>query len=110
MAGYGTAQELLTLRHEVWRYAPDLVLLAFYTGNDVRNNERRLEQDPSRPYFILRPASSSLGSPPATPRSLPTLPLTPSRLEVTSWPSTTRFAPAPGSGCAAALRPGCSTD
>ncbi|HVT15793.1 MAG TPA: SGNH/GDSL hydrolase family protein [Thermoanaerobaculia bacterium] len=58
VAGYGTAQELLTLRHEVWRYEPDLVLLAFYTGNDVRNNERRLEQDPSRPYFTLRPDST----------------------------------------------------
>ncbi|MDP9121547.1 MAG: SGNH/GDSL hydrolase family protein, partial [Acidobacteriota bacterium] len=53
VSGYGTAQELLTLRDEVWKYAPDLVLLAFYTGNDVRNNYRPLEQDPARPYFEL---------------------------------------------------------
>jgi hypothetical protein len=53
VAGYGTAQELLTLRREVWRYQPDVVLLAFYTGNDVRNNARPLEQDPLRPYFTV---------------------------------------------------------
>jgi hypothetical protein len=55
VAGYGTAQELLTLRREVWRFQPDLVLLAFYPGNDVRNNARPLEQDPLRPYFTLGP-------------------------------------------------------
>jgi hypothetical protein len=53
VAGYGTAQELLTLRRDVWRYQPDVVLLAFYPGNDVRNNARALEQDPMRPYFTL---------------------------------------------------------
>ncbi len=53
VAGYGTAQELLTLRRDVWRYQPDVVLLAFYPGNDVRNNARPLEQDPLRPYFTL---------------------------------------------------------
>jgi hypothetical protein len=53
VSGYGTAQELLTLRSRVWKYRPDLVLLAFYGGNDVRNNYRPLEQDPLRPYFLL---------------------------------------------------------
>ncbi len=53
VAGYGTAQELLTLRRDVWRYQPDAVLLAFYPGNDVRNNVRALEQDPLRPYFTV---------------------------------------------------------
>jgi hypothetical protein len=52
VSGYGTAQELLTLRHRVWKYDPDLVLLAFYSGNDVRNNWRPLELDPARPYLI----------------------------------------------------------
>jgi hypothetical protein len=55
VAGYGTAQELLTLRREVWRFQPDAVLLAFYPGNDVRNNARPLEQDPLRPYFTVGP-------------------------------------------------------
>jgi hypothetical protein len=58
VSGYGTAQELLTLRHRVWKYDPDLVLLAFYSGNDVRNNWRPLELDPARPYFIPRPDGS----------------------------------------------------
>jgi len=52
VSGYGTAQELLTLKDDVWKYKPDLVLLAFYTGNDVRNNWRPLEQDDTRPYFV----------------------------------------------------------
>jgi hypothetical protein len=60
VAGYGTAQELLTLERDVWRYQPDLVLLAFYPGNDVRNNLRALEQDPLRPYFTLDPAGHLL--------------------------------------------------
>lgn len=54
VAGYGTAQELMTLRHRVWDYSPDVVLLAFLSGNDVRNNLRALEQDPMRPYFVYR--------------------------------------------------------
>jgi len=53
VSGYGTAQELIMLRHRVWLYAPDIVLLAFLTGNDVRNNSRILEQDNRRPYFVL---------------------------------------------------------
>jgi hypothetical protein len=53
VAGYGTAQELLTLRRDVFAFQPDVVLLAFYPGNDVRNNARPLEQDPLRPYFTL---------------------------------------------------------
>lgn len=52
VSGYGTAQELLTLRHHAWKYDPDLVLLAFYSGNDVRNNWRPLELDPARPYLV----------------------------------------------------------
>lgn len=53
VAGYGTAQELLTLREQAAAFAPDLVLLAFYSGNDVRNNSRVLDADPARPYFTL---------------------------------------------------------
>ncbi len=53
VAGYGTAQELLTLRTQAAAFAPDLVLLAFYSGNDVRNNSRLLDADPARPYFSL---------------------------------------------------------
>jgi len=54
VAGYGTAQELETLRHEVWDYEPDAVVLAFLTGNDLRNNVRELESDPLRPFYVVR--------------------------------------------------------
>ncbi len=52
--GYGTAQEYLVLEHSALAYKPDLVLLAFFSGNDVQNNERRLDGHPDRPYFVLR--------------------------------------------------------
>lgn len=52
VSGYGTAQELLTLRCCVWKYDPDLVLLAFVPGNDVRNNSRALEPGNVRPFFF----------------------------------------------------------
>jgi hypothetical protein len=54
VSGYGTAQELQMLRHRVWDYSPDLVLLAFFTGNDVQNNSRALQKDPYRPYFVYK--------------------------------------------------------
>src|SRR5437867_1665645 len=38
VAGYGTADELRYLETYGGRWKPDLVLLAFYGGNDVRNN------------------------------------------------------------------------
>jgi len=53
VSGFGTAQELLTLRTRAWEYQPDLVLLAFTTGNDVRNNSRALESRRTRPFFTL---------------------------------------------------------
>jgi hypothetical protein len=52
VSGYGTAQQLLTLRHHVWPYEPDLVLLAFFIGNDVHNNLYALEENPEFPYFV----------------------------------------------------------
>ncbi len=54
VSGYGTAQELETLRHAVWAYEPDVVVLAFVSVNDVRNNLRELEGDPLRPYYVMR--------------------------------------------------------
>lgn len=52
--GYGTAQELIVLQKKVWDYAPDLVLLGFFNGNDVINNSRQLEYDPYRPFFVYK--------------------------------------------------------
>jgi hypothetical protein len=54
VGGFGTAQELITLRTKVWKYKPDVVLLAFLTGNDVLYNYRELNQQPQSPYFVYR--------------------------------------------------------
>jgi len=54
VSGYGTAQELLTLREKVWAYEPDLVLLAVTTNNDLTDNTRALKGTDEIPYFVLR--------------------------------------------------------
>ena len=57
VSGYGTAQELLTYRHQAAGYAPDLVLLAVYTNNDIANNHRRLNPvafPELSPYFLVQ--------------------------------------------------------
>jgi hypothetical protein len=54
VGGYGTTQELLTLRHKVWKYSPDLVLLAVTTGNDISDNYRPLKQGEYVPYFVYQ--------------------------------------------------------
>lgn len=54
VSGYGTAQEYLTLQHYVWEYSPDIIILAFLTGNDIRNNSKALEPAaPLIPFFRL---------------------------------------------------------
>src|SRR5580704_5407383 len=52
--GYGTAQELITLRDRVWQYSPDMVVLAFYTSNDVLDNSPTLGRTRERPFFVRR--------------------------------------------------------
>jgi hypothetical protein len=57
VAGYSTAQELLVLREEVWKYHPDEVMVALYPARDIANNVRELNNatDPERsPYFVYR--------------------------------------------------------
>jgi hypothetical protein len=54
VSGYGTAQELITLREKVWDYSPDVVLLAVTTNNDVLDNSRALKVTDEIPYFVLR--------------------------------------------------------
>jgi hypothetical protein len=41
-SGFGTTLELLALRHRVWKYSPDVVLLTFFSGNDVVDNYKPL--------------------------------------------------------------------
>jgi hypothetical protein len=57
VGGYGTAQELITLRRRVWDYSPDIVMLAIYTGNDISDNSRSLRMEESVPYFTYRDRS-----------------------------------------------------
>jgi len=55
VSGYGTASEALAYREMGRQYDPDLVLVAFYPGNDVRNNSPTLET-------VLRPVYAPDGS------------------------------------------------
>jgi len=54
VSGYGTAQELLTLREKVWKYSPDVVMLAVTTNNDITDNSRQLKRVDEIPYFVYR--------------------------------------------------------
>ena len=58
VSGYGTAQEYLLLQQRVASFRPNLVLLAFYVGNDVSNNSHALsiESQRAKPYFIEQPS------------------------------------------------------
>jgi hypothetical protein len=73
VAGYSTGQELLTLQEEVWKYHPDIVLIAFYPARDIANNIRELNNaaNPERsPYFLNRDGKLTLDD---SFRSLPEL-------------------------------------
>ena len=61
--GYGTAQEYFTLTEDVWQFSPDIVVLAFFPGNDVRNNSAVIEGDKCRPFFVLHHNDVMLGGP-----------------------------------------------
>ncbi|MCA1594263.1 MAG: SGNH/GDSL hydrolase family protein, partial [Acidobacteria bacterium] len=54
VSGYGTAQELITLHEKVWAYAPDIVLLAVTTNNDITDNSRAFKRTDEVPYYVLR--------------------------------------------------------
>lgn len=55
VAAYGTGQELLLLEQEGVKYQPDLVVLLFFVGNDVTNNNYRLELWDSNLKLALKP-------------------------------------------------------
>lgn len=54
--GYGTAQELLLLRRQVWKFHPDIVVLQFFGGNDILDNKREVSPPKANepPYFVFR--------------------------------------------------------
>lgn len=67
VSGYGTGQELITLRERVWKYSPDIVMLAVTTNNDVMDNSRLLKKTDKIPYFVyndnrLTPDNSFINS------------------------------------------------
>ena len=51
---YSTAQEFLTLKHHVWAYYPDIILLAFFSGNDISDNSKILSNKKYRPFFVYK--------------------------------------------------------
>lgn len=54
--GFSTDQEYIFLKHEIFRYSPDLVVVAFYARNDVSGNIPRLRgnsQTLAMPHFRL---------------------------------------------------------
>ncbi len=56
VGGYSTAQELVLLQKRVWQFSPDVVVLLFTTGNDVRDNSRTLNayKKQALPYFVFQ--------------------------------------------------------
>jgi hypothetical protein len=53
VSGYGTTQELLTYVDRARAFDPDVVLLAFLPGNDVRDNSKALSPSRMRPFHML---------------------------------------------------------
>lgn len=51
--GYGQANEYFLLKDYGLKYHPNLTILMFFSGNDIRNNVYELEGDKNRPYFIM---------------------------------------------------------
>jgi hypothetical protein len=52
-SGFGTAEEYLRYINFGLLYDPDLVILAFTTGNDFRNNSKLLNRDYVGNYFVF---------------------------------------------------------
>jgi len=73
IGGFSTAQSLLTWRHFARQFHPDIVLLCFYNGNDLWDNDRALTSYP-RPYFRLDAAGN-----------LHEIPLSPLQVSGTRW-------------------------
>lgn len=62
VAGFGTVQELLAYREKVRKFAPDIVILAFLSANDMRNNSRILEDLYTGTMNTDRPFPERVGS------------------------------------------------
>lgn len=75
VSGFGTDQQLLWLREEGVKYAPDLVLLAVYPHNDFMNNAEVLESANqgaiNKPFFGLVDGNLQLRYYPFDPATVP---------------------------------------
>ncbi|MGB7933373.1 MAG: SGNH/GDSL hydrolase family protein [Gammaproteobacteria bacterium] len=54
VSDYGTAQELMVLRNDIWKYHPDMVILVFWPANDLDDNLKELSWNQCRPYTVIR--------------------------------------------------------
>lgn len=58
IGGYGQTEELLTLRKDALAFSPDLVLVGFFSGNDLVNNLKSLNVrflgEDFRPFYVLQ--------------------------------------------------------
>lgn len=70
----GTGHQYLLFRERGRRYAPDVVVLAFFTGNDFRNNSRALNPDTALPYPVVGPDGRLARAADGTPRFTPARP------------------------------------
>jgi predicted GNAT superfamily acetyltransferase len=52
--GYSTAAELLLFREKVAAYRPDIVVLAFFTTNDIDDNVVRPDRKPENPLYVVQ--------------------------------------------------------
>jgi hypothetical protein len=52
-SGFGTTDEYGRWLNFGTRYDPDLVLVAFYPGNDIRNNSKKLNIEDLSCYFVI---------------------------------------------------------
>ena len=75
VAGWGTDQELLFYQEVGREYQPDMVLLAFFPGNDIMNNAIALESQNfgavRKPYFLLEDGQLTLHNQPVGSESEP---------------------------------------
>ncbi len=60
VSGYSSAQALLSLREHAFDHDPDVVVLAFFIGNDLVENSRALDHEPLRPYLEPTPDGRGL--------------------------------------------------
>ncbi len=56
ISGFSTARELILLQKRVWQYSPDLIVLLFTPGNDIRDNSSKLTKYKNHPLpqFVFR--------------------------------------------------------